>query len=158
MKRMNKTLVIGLLCTACLAGNGVLAAAPGNAAQIPAWLDDGISEWNKANAANQIQFVDIKDSFVWYAMAGTPNLSAKDVRGKIYGIAYKSNYANMQDEEIVTTGRPPVKSGPATAKKCWSRSFLRDIQQKSDTTVQRMLTSMVCEDAPNWSIGFRVAQ
>jgi hypothetical protein len=158
MKRISKTFVVGFLFTACLVGSGARAAAPGNAAQIPAWLDDAISDWNKANATNPIHFMDIKDSYVWYTMASSPNLTAKDVRGKIYGIAYKSNYANMQDEEIVTTGRPPVKSGPSTAKKCWSRSFLRDIQQKSDTTVQRMLTSMVCEDGPNWSIGFRVAQ
>jgi hypothetical protein len=133
-------------------------ATLGSAAQIPAWLDDGIANWNKAYPANQAKFLNIKDSYVWYSITGTPDLSSKDIRAKAYGIAYKSGYANTQDEEIVTTGTPPAVSGPAKAKKCWTRSFLRDVQKGSDTTVHRMLTSMVCEDSPNWAVGVRTAQ
>lgn len=153
-----KAVVAGIACCVGLVAISLFAATPCSAGSIPAWLDDGISEWNKANPASPIQFVDIKDSYVWYTMAGTPELTSKEVRGRAYNIAYKNGYANSQDEEIVTTGKPPVASGPVTTKKCYTRSFLRDIQKGSATTVERMLTTMVCEDGPNWALGFRVLQ
>jgi len=137
-----------------------LAAAPchAGAGSVPAWLDDAISEYNKANAASPITFVDIKDSYVWYTMAGSPQLGSKDIRTRVYNIAYHNGYANNQDEEIVTTGKPPVANGVVKTRKCWTRSFLRDIQKASPTTVERMLTTMVCEDGQNWSAGFRILQ
>ena len=147
MKRLGEALACGLL-----------AATLGHAAQIPAWLDDGIANWNKANAKNQATFVNIKDAYVWYTVAGSPELTSKDIRTRVYAVAGNAGYANSQDEEIVTTGTPPVASGPARPKKCWTRSFLRDVQKGSDTTVQRMLTTMVCDDSPNWAVGFRTAQ
>jgi len=156
MKSLRKALVFGFACSALTVG--FLAVTPGHAAQIPAWLDDGISQWNKANPTNTITFVDIKDSYAWYTMAASPDVSAKDIRGKAYGIAYKAGYANSQDEEIVTTARPPSPNGVGKTKKCWTRSFLRDVEKGSATTVQRMLTTMVCEDTPNYALGFRVAQ
>ena len=143
---------------ASLVAVSLFAVTPCNAGSIPAWLDDAISSWNKQNPASQLQFVDIKDSFVWYTMPGSSEVESKDIRGRVYGLAYKNGYANNQDEEMVTTGRPPTASGPAKSKKCWSRSFLRDIQKGSSTTVERMLTTLVCEDGANWSAGFRVLQ
>jgi hypothetical protein len=136
----------------------LLAATPSNANNIPAWLDDAITEWNAANPASPIRFVDIKDSYVWYTMAATPELGAKEVRSRVYGIAIKHGYATTQDEEMVTTGKPPSPTGPAKAKKCWTRSYLRDVQKASSTTVERMLTTLVCEDGANWSAGFRTLQ
>ena len=52
------------------------------------------------------------------------------------------------------------------AKKCWSRSFVLNIQAENNTKAvgdetsgqrQRMLTSMVCEDTNAWWAAFRVA-
>jgi hypothetical protein len=52
------------------------------------------------------------------------------------------------------------------AKKCWSRSFVLNIQAENHTIAvgdepsgqrQRMLTSLVCEDSATWWAGFRVA-
>ena len=100
----------------------------------------------------------IKDSYVWYTMAATPALGSKEIRSRVYGIAYKNGYANNQDDELVTTGKPPTASGPSKEKKCYSRSFLRDIQKGSPTTVEQMLTTLVCEDGANWSAGFRLLQ
>jgi hypothetical protein len=157
-RNWRKALIAGVACCLGLVAISLLAATPCSAGSIPAWLDDAIGEWNKANPASPIQFVDIKDSYVWYSTAGTPELTSKDIRSRAYGIAYKNGYANTQDEEIVTTGKPPVPNGPATTKKCYTRSFLRDIQKGSPTTVERMLTTMVCEDGPNWALGFRVLQ
>ena len=152
-----KLVVVAVLC-AGLIGMGLLAASPCHAGSIPAWLDDGISQWNKANPESRLQFVSIKDSYVWYTMPGNTELASKDIRERVYGIAYKNGYANTQDEEIVTTARPPSPNGPAKEKKCWTRSFLRDIQKGSPTTVERMLTTFVCEDGANWSVGFRALQ
>ena len=102
--------------------------------------------------------MDIKDSYVWYTLVATPELGSKEIRTRVSGIAYKNGYANNQDEEIVTTGKPPTASGPNKAKKCWSRSFLRDTQKGSATTVERILTTLVCEDGANWSAGFCILQ
>ncbi len=155
MRRASKTLIITSLGLAALCA---IVATSTQARQGPAWLDDGISEWNKANPKSQIQFNAMKDSYAWYTMPVTQELSSKDVRGKIYGIAGKNGYAHTQDEEMVTTGRPPVKSGMSSSKKCWTRSFMRDAKWGSDASTTRMLTTMVCEDPPNWSIGFRTLQ
>lgn len=158
MRLFGKTLLVAFACCAGLVAIGMLAATPCHAGSIPAWLDDGIGVWNKQNPATPLRFVDIRDSYVWYSMPGTPELTAKDIRGKVYGIAYKNGYANNEDEELVTTGRPPSPNGPSGTKKCYTRTFIRDIQKASPTTVERMLTAMICEDGPNWLIGFRIMQ
>jgi len=154
-----KPFIARIACLIAFVAAG-FAAAPchAGAGSVPAWLDDAIGEYNKANAASPITFVDIKDSYVWYTMAGSPELASKDIRTRVYNIAYRNGYANNQDEEIVTTGKPPVPNGVVKTRKCWTRSFLRDIQKASPTTVERMLTTMVCEDGPNWSAGFRILQ
>jgi len=158
MKLFGKTIVATAACCACLLTLSLFATTPCNAGSIPAWLDDSITSWNENNQQSRIEFVAIKDSYVWYTMSATPELGSKEIRARVYGIAYKNGYANTQDEEIVTTGKPPTASGPSKAKKCWSRSFLRDIQKGSPTTVERMLTTLVCEDGANWSAGFRILQ
>jgi len=154
--RVNHLFVRVACCIALLAGG--LAATPCSANQIPAWLDDSITQWNTDNPASKISFVAIKDSYVWYTLTATPEQGSKDIRARVYAIAYKNGYANSQDEEIVTTGKPPVPNGPVKTRKCWTRSFLRDIQKGSATTVERMLTTLVCEDGTNWSAGFRILQ
>jgi hypothetical protein len=133
----------------------LLAAAPCRAASIPAWLDDAITQWNKLNPTSQIQFVAIKDQYVWYTMSAQPELGSKEIRERVYGIVHKNGYANMNDEESVTTATPPSPNGPVKAKKCWNRSFLRNIQGSS-TPGESMLTTLVCEDGANWSVGFRI--
>lgn len=158
MRLLRKPVVTLATCCTCLFAIGMLAATPSNAGSIPAWLDDSITSWNTNNPTSPIQFVDIKDSYVWYTIAATPELSSKEIRTRVYGIAYKNGYANTQDEEIVTTGRPPKANGPAKTTKCWTRSFLRDLQKGSATTQERMLTTLVCEDGANWSAGFRILQ
>lgn len=158
MRRLAKTFVSLAACCAGLLTLSLFATSPCNAGSVPAWLDDSITTWNTNNAQSRIEFVDIKDSYVWYTMVATPELGSKEIRARVYGIAYKNGYADSQDEEIVTTGKPPTTTGPSKAKKCWSRSFLRDIQKGSATTVERMLTTLVCEDGANWSAGFRILQ
>ena len=158
MKLLGKTIVAAAACCACLLTINLVATTPCNAGSIPAWLDDSITTWNTNNPDSPIKFVAIKDSYVWYTMVATPELGSKEIRARVYGIAYKNGYANTQDEEIVTTGRPPTAGVPAKDKKCWTRSFLRDIEKGSSTTVQRMLTTLVCEDGPNWAAGFRILQ
>jgi hypothetical protein len=150
----------------------LLAAVPCRAASIPAWLDDSIMGWNDANPDVQITFVDIKDSFVWYMIPDTPTIGSQDIRERVYGIITENGYNRADDEELVTTGRPPTLAGPAGEKKCWRRSYVLDIEQLSNTTSagygrgqgersgqrQRMLTSMVCADGPQWYAGFRILQ
>jgi len=138
---------------------GAFATPPCHAGSIPAWLDDSITNWNTNNPKSALQFVDIKDSYVWYKTAASPELGSKEIRARVYGIAYKNGYANTQDEEIVTTGKPPVANGPVKTLKCWTRSFLRDIQTGDSTQgSERMLTTLVCQDGVNWSAGFRILQ
>ena len=150
----------------------LLAGVPCQAAAIPAWLDDSIMEWNDNNPDVQITFVDIKDSFVWYMIPKAPEIGSQDIRESVYEIVTANGYTRADDEELVTTGRPPTPSGPAGEKKCWRRSYVLDIQQLSNTTSagygrgqgeragqrQRMLTSMVCADGPQWYAGFRTLQ
>ena len=158
------------LAAAALAGlvaAGVLAATPCRAASVPAWLDDGISKWNAENPGVQIRFVNIKDSFVWYDIPKTPQLDQKKIRDSVGRIVLANAYVPLDDEELVTTARPPVAGGPSSAKKCWSRSFVLNIQAQNNTKAigddpsgqrQRMLTSLVCDDAATGWAAFRVAQ
>lgn len=150
-----------------LAALFLLIATPGGAASIPAWLDDAITEWNGKNPETPIQFVDIKDSFVWYVIPQTPEIGHQKVRESIYGIVLEHGYKMTADEELVTTGKPPTQNAPYRPKKCWRRSFVKDIEELSNTTTrgggasgmtQRMLTSMVCEDVGSWYAGFRILQ
>ena len=135
------------------------------AASVPAWLDDGITKWNTANPSSQIRFVNIKDSFVWYDMEKDA-VGQKEIRDRVNGIVLKNGYQPLDDEELVTTAKPPVTTGRTSPKKCWSRSFVLNIQAQNNTTTidgessgqrQRMLTSMVCEDTNAWWAAFRVA-
>jgi len=158
MKMIGKALLASAAYCACLITLSLFATTPCSAATIPAWLDDAITTWNEKNPQSRLEFVDIKDSYVWYTMVATPELGSKEIRSRVYDISYKNGYVNNQDEEIVTTGKPPSKSGPVKTRKCWSRSFLRDIQKGSPTTVEQMLTTLVCEDGANWSAGFRILQ
>ena len=145
---------------ACCAGVLCLAAS------IPAWLDDGISKWNAANPETKTRFVDIKDSFVWYDMPKTAELGHQQIRERVNNIVLSNGYELMDDEELVTTGKPPVTNGRSTEKKCWSRSFVLNISAQGDTKAvggessgqrQRLLTSLVCEDSASWWAAFRVA-
>lgn len=131
----------------------VLATPATHAASIPAWLDDAITAFNEKNPGIQIQFVDIKDSFVWYVVPDTAEIGSKDIRDGIYGIAQTNGYKMTTTEELVTIGRPPGK--PATDKKCWQRSFTLDA---GPSAAGRMLTTFVCEDNEQWFAGFRVLQ
>ena len=153
----------------CLAGfvtMALIAAAPCGAASIPSWLDDGISRWNAANPDTPFRFVDIKDSFVWYDIAKTAAAGQQQIRERLNQIVLANGYTPMDDEELVTTGKPPATSGRSTAKKCWSRSFVLNISAQSETKAvggddsagqrQRMLTSLVCEDTETWWAAFRV--
>ena len=150
--------IIGVACCVGLVALS-LFATPCNAASIPAWLDDAITAYNKENPASPIQFVDIKDSYVWYSISSSPDIGSKEIRERVYGIAHKNGYANTQDEESVTTGKvPSVGGGPPKTRKCYTRSFLRTLKEGSGTGQQRMLTTMVCEAESSWFAGFRVIQ
>jgi len=143
---------------------GVMVATPCGATSLPAWLDDGISTWNTAHPDTRIRFVAIKDSFVWYDMSKAADLGHQQIRERLNTIVLGHGYKPMDDEERVTTGKPPVESGASTPKKCWSRSFVLDIEAQSNTKAvggespgqrQRMLTSLVCEDTATWWAAFR---
>lgn len=145
----------------------LLAAAPCAAASVPAWLDDAISGWNTKNSDKQIQFVSIKDSYAWYKMQATPEVGQKDIRDRCDKLVKANGYADANDEETVTTGRPPSNTGNRGDKKCWKRSFVLDLQAQANTTAvdgdhagtrQRMLTRMVCQDGDAWMTGFRIAE
>lgn len=145
----------------------VLAATPCLAASVPAWLDEGISNWNAGHPDSAIRFVDIKDSFVWYDIPKTAEVGQKEIRQRLNNIVMANGYEQMDDEELVTTGKPPVTAGRTTAKKCWSRSFVLNIQAQSGTKAvgdddtagqrQRLLTSLICDDNAVWWAAFRVA-
>ena len=163
--RRRIVLAIVMWCAALL-GATAIGVSPSNAASVPAWLDAGISKWNAANPADEIRFVDIKDSFVWYDMPKIEGSSLPQVRERVNAIVLANRYEPMDDEELVTTGKPPVSSGRSTPKKCWSRSFVLTIEAQSGTKAigddpsgvrQRMLTSLVCEDTNAWWAAFRVA-
>ena len=159
---MNRQRIATLATLACLAAFGITQAA-----SIPAWLDDAIAKWNAANKPTQISFVDIKDEYVWYTVPNTPKTGNQDIRKSIYDIVQEHGYKPTDDEERITTARPPASK----QKKCWTRSFTLDIQQLSNTTAageggsggdtgmrQRMLTSLVCQDTSQWFAAFRILQ
>jgi len=146
---------------------GSFIAAPCSAASIPAWLDESITTWNEKHPEPQIAFVDIKDSFVWYKIKRTPELGHKEIRNLTYKLVQDKGYVTADDEERVTPWRPPSTGGPAGQKKCWSRSFVLDIQALGNTTAvdgehsgirQRMLTCLFCDDGAYWMAGFRTAE
>ena len=158
-------------CLAGLVAAGFATTTPCSAASIPAWLDDAISEWNEENKATPIEFLEIKDDYVWYMMPKTAEIGHKDVREAIYGMVMDHGYQQTDDEERVTTGKPPSPVSPYKTTKCWTRSFVLDIEELSNTTAaggrgghgqtglrQRMLSSLVCDDTPYWLTGFRILQ
>ena len=160
-------LAVVAACCAAVLGVGLMATTPCSAASIPAWLDDGISKWNAGNPDTPIRFVDIKDSFVWYDIPRKPDLTHQQIRARLNDIVLGHGYVPMNDEESVTTGKPPVESGRSTPKKCWSRSFVMNVKAQSETKEvggesagqrQRMLTSLVCEDTTTWWAAFRVVE
>jgi hypothetical protein len=155
-----------LVCCAGIAAIG-LSGSPCLAASIPAWLDEAITKWNQENENIQIEFVDIKDSFVWYMIPDTEETGHQEIRDSIHEIVLGHGYKVTDQEEMVTTGKPPSPINPYKAKKCWKRSYVRDIKELSNTTSsrggksglrQRMLTSLVCDDADYWFTGFRILQ
>jgi hypothetical protein len=161
--RARNAAVAALMCAGLLA-----AAAPAHAASVPAWLDEGITNWNQANPDAAIRFVTIKDTYVWYDMPKAQDINQKQIRERLKAIVHRNGYEPMDEEDLVTTGKPPVASGRSTPKKCWSRSFVYSIQAQADTKAvgddetagqrQRLLTSLICEDASVWWAAFRVAE
>ena len=141
----------------CLLIISVCTAGVGHAASIPAWLDDAITEFNKNNPAMQIEFVDIKDSFVWYTIPKTAEIDGPEIRARIHALIQRHGYEKVNEEELVTTGRPPNK--PSKTMKCWRLSFF--LSSTSETRAMsggRMITNMVCKDDQKWFTGFRIAQ
>ena len=158
---------LSALAVAASFGAALLVATPAPAASVPSWLDEGISNWNQKNPAAAIRFVSIKDSFVWYDMPRSAEIGQKQIRERLKTIVYGNGYEPMDEEDLVTTGKPPVTSGRSSPKKCWSRSFVYNIQAQSNTKAvgddessgqrQRLLTSLICEDTSVWWAAFRVA-
>jgi hypothetical protein len=138
------------------------------AASIPVWLDDAITNWNDKTPNVQIAFLDIKDSYVWYMIPDTEEINSTDIRNGVFNLAIENGYKITAEEELVTTGKPPSPTAPYREKKCWTRSFVLDVEELSNTKAvgsnesggirQRMLTSMVCEDSQYWYAGFRILQ
>ena len=162
---MNKNVSVAIgFCIAV----SLLAIGGVRAASVPAWLDDAISDWNDNNRGVQIEFVDIKDSYVWYMIPDTEETGHREIRKSVHELVLTNGYKVTADEELVTTGKPPSLTSPYREKKCWTRSFVLDVEQLSNTTSagsrgqsgmrQRMLTSMVCDDGPQWFAGFRILQ
>jgi hypothetical protein len=158
-----------LCCLAALAAVSGAVAPLSHAASIPAWLDDAITGWNEENPATPFRFVDIKDSYVWYMIPATAEIGHKQIRESVYTLVQEHDYKLTSDEELVTTGKPPTPVEQYKPKKCWTRSFVLDIEELSNTKPvddrgerpgmrQRMLTSMVCQDQQAWYVGFRTLQ
>ncbi len=124
------------------------------AATIPVWLDDAISKWNHENPDEAFLFLDIKDSFVWYMFPKTDDLANAEIRERMYAVVDANGYQKTEEEELITTGKPPSPTEPYKAKKCWSRSFTLPL----DAGGQRMLTTLLCEDDTNWYPGIRIIQ
>ena len=143
--------LVGIVCLGVAA---MLLSAPSRAASIPAWLDQAITDFNKNNPTTPIEFMAIKDQYAWYRLSKESGIDAAQIRTKVYGIAQTAGYAKMSPEELVTAARPPVASGAATQKKCWSRSFTMTVT----TGQERLLTSLICDDAADWKMAFRVIQ
>ena len=165
--RFGGWIVIAAFCAAVVTV-GLFVTTQSFAASIPAWLDDAITGWNAKNPAQQFQFSGIKDSFVWYRIERSPEVGQKQIRDASYRLLQEHGYMVTDEEELVTTGTPPVDSGRATPKKCWRRSFVLTLDGAGNNTTaidgersgvqQRLLTSMICDDNPSWAAGFRVSQ
>jgi hypothetical protein len=164
---MNSRRIVG--CCATVFALCLLTLNPCVAASIPAWLDDAITDYNEENPQSPFEFVDIKDSFVWYWVKDTPDIGGKDIRTGVYGHVQRHGYQQMDQEELITVGRPPNPTGTSNPeRKCWRRSFVLNIDEQSNTTMagtgqrsgqrQRMLTSLVCDGISHWYAGFRVLQ
>jgi len=143
-------------------------AWPCHAASIPAWLDDAINNWNAKNQATPIEFVDVKDSFVWYRLQKTEQLGHKELRDVTFKIVTEHGYVPAESEESITAGKPPASDGTNRSKKCYSRSYMLDLDREGSGPAQggdaalgkrqRLLTTLICEDGPFWDAGFRVVQ
>ena len=165
--RFGGWIVIAAFCAAVVTV-GLFVTTQSFAASIPAWLDDAITGWNAKNPTQQFQFSGIKDSFVWYRIERSPEVGQKQIRDAAYRLLQEHGYMVTDEEELVTTGTPPVDSGRATPKKCWRRSFVLTLDGAGNNTTaiagersgvqQRLLTSMICDDNPSWAAGFRVSQ
>jgi hypothetical protein len=121
------------------------------------------------NPGIQIRFVDIKNSYVWYVIPDTPEIGHEGIRSSIHEITTENKYKRTAEEELVTTGKPPSFTAAHQPKKCWTRSYVLDIDELSNTRPadnggerpgqrQRMLTTLVCEDGEYWFAGFRILQ
>ena len=131
----------------------LFSISPGMAASVPAWLDAAIAKHNQEHPELPIEFVDIKNSFVWYMTPKTDPAEHQRIREDVYGIAKENGYLQTEEEELVTTGKPPSPTNPYSAKKCWKRNFTLDLE----TGRQRLLTTLVCDDTSYWFAGFRIA-
>src|SRR5262245_63366557 len=109
-----------LICCAGLLTAGLISSRPCRAAEIPAWLDDAISSWNTEHADTPMQFVSIKDSYVWYSMPKKAEIGHKQIRDGVKNLVLANNYVPLKEDEAVTVGRPPVASGKPREKKCWT--------------------------------------
>ncbi len=167
IRRVTRLPLEGPIALVLCCAAAVFAAAPCSGASIPAWLDEAITSWNERNPTQQFRFAGIKDSFVWYRIQRAPGIGPAEIRGAAYKLVQGHGYVTTDDEEMVTTGKPPADAGASTPKKCWRRSFVLSLDSLSNTTAvggehsgvrQRMLTSMVCDDNPEWAAGFRVSE
>jgi hypothetical protein len=64
-----------------------------------------------------------------------------------YKLVQENGYVVADDEERVTPWRPPSTGGPAGQKKCWSRSFVLDLQALGNTTTvdgERSASASAC--------------
>jgi hypothetical protein len=122
------------------------------AASVPVWLDDAITAYNEKSSSIKIQFMDIKDSFVWYVIPDSEEIGSKDIREGIFRIAQASGYQVMEGDELITTTRPPTPGRAHTDKKCWKRSFAMEGE------APRVLTTYVCQGDAEWYAGFRTLQ
>ena len=179
------TLRVGAAYCATLVMIILFAAAPGSAASIPVWLDDAVTQWNEENPTNQFEFIGIQDQFVWYSLSAapevapeetpdtsaspdpaseetddtsaSPKIGSKDIRERIYQLVHRNGYINMKDAEFVTTKTPLIPNKPMTKKKCWTRSFVRDVKQASGVKGQSHLSTFICEDGADWVVGFELS-
>ena len=156
MNPLRKTIAVSFFALLTI---GVLSTTPSAANTIPAWLDDSITKYNANNPTNPIKFVGVRDAYVWYSLVPTPEVGSKEIRDRVYALAYENGYKNTQLEESVTTGKPLTASGQVTPSKCWTRSFLLEASgEGSSPGTSRMLTTLVCQGDANWSAGFRIVQ
>ncbi len=157
-------LVAVAFCSAGLWALAAVSMTPCRAGTIPAWLDDAVTAYNQKNPGSVFEFVDIKDSFVWYRVPAKSSFGPKELRDAAYRIVQGHGYVTTDEEEMVTTGKPPAST---SALKCWRRSFVLTMEKLSNTQAvganetaglrQRMLTSLICDGGDYWNAGFRIA-